>query len=122
MVRKIVHIVAMVMVVAGCSPSKEKVTFAVANSSSSTIFVEYVVDSDTTNVSIVNNGGHVISEFFLDDGQSTNWYNDYSIHFNNITNELGDTVIFNPNEASNWSLNSQSSVNYYNLFIADSSF
>lgn len=119
---RVVSVVTILVIIFGCSPVKQKVTFAVANASSSTIFVQYVENIDTVNVTILNNGGHLVSDFFLEDGQSTNWYNDYSIHFNSITNLSGDTVNFNPNEANNWTFYSQSSVNYYNLFIGDSSF
>lgn len=118
-----IYILLVFILLFSCT-KKERVIFQIPNNSSASIFVEYFVieTNDTTNVEILMNNAHIISDVLLAEGKTTNWYSDYPVHINLITNLAGDTINFDPNEAANWQFYAQSSVNYYNLSIGNSSF
>ena len=107
-----------------CTSTMQDVSFTIKNTGSSNIFVEYIAiqNNDTINVQILPSESQIIWEETLAERQKTNWYYDYKISINTITNQVGDTINFNPNIASNWVLWISSPHNNYNLYIEDSSF
>lgn len=122
--RRIYILPALFVFIASCAPTKQDVTFQIVNSSSTNIFVEYVVteNNDTSAMQIIPTESLIIWEVILAEHYTTNWYKDYGISINYITNQAGDTININPNVASYWNYAVGSPHHYYSLSILNSSF
>lgn len=107
----------------GCSPKQINVRYKIENASSSNIFVQYVniAYDDTSTIQINPTESEIIWEI-LKAGVDPDWYYDYRVSINYITNSLGDSITFNPNIPYYWQIESADSYTNYNLKILDSSF
>jgi len=111
-------------VVFGCKKSNHVATFELKNYSDESIFVKYLV-YDTGDTSLVEINGDERFELFVTEANSEagyNWYYDYGILINSITNIGGDSVNFNPNVPHKWISSSNNSGRLYVLGISSSNF
>jgi len=116
-------VLGLVLLSIGCTPTtKNDVLFRLENYNSTTINIEYVfTENDDTITSSIDYGESlVLLEKDLEG--LTNWYNDYKIHINFITNQANDTINFNPNISSYWFYTTAHPHFYYYLQIDEPSF
>lgn len=108
-----------------CSPKESHVKFRVYNLGTSDVFVKYYVLNtiDTIDVQITPSQNAIIWDA-LHVGTSsdyTNWYYDFEIQINCITNIAGDSTFFNPNIANYWTIANNEETEY-RLYVGDTSF
>lgn len=117
---------ALFVIITSCGfPTRHNASFIVSNSSvTNAIFVQYffIETYDTAIVKINPTESSTIWELTNLIGIESNWYHDYAIHINSITNEVGDSINFNPNIANNWNLSVASPSYHYFIEIKDTSF
>lgn len=122
-IRTIIFI-SLIVFLGSCSPQESHVKFKVYNLSTSDIFVQYFEQQtiDTFTLQIPTSQTAIVWDaLHVGGGNETNWYYDYEIQINCITNALGDSTIFNPNIASNWIIANNEETEY-RLNIGDNSF
>lgn len=117
-------LLSLLILVTGCTATETDVSFKIENISSTNIFVQDVVlaNNDTTTVQIVASETQIIWDVTNAEHATGNWYYDCGFQINYITNQAGDTIIFDPNVAGNWYLSTESSHSYYTLTISNTSF
>ena len=117
--------------ITACAPTSSdplNAYFRITNHSSTLISAEYVAytTNDTSAVQIDTSNYNIVWEVPIPNTDNGNWYYIYGIEIINLTNQVGDTVNFNPNVCSYWQ---QSNYSYshpydrqYELLIEDTSF
>ncbi len=121
--RKNLLLPLILILLTGCTAGDSYSTFTIDNSSSLNIAIEYyqLSNGDTAQLVIVPNNSEQIWEVTAK-GRNTNWYYDFGVNINHIINSNGDTLLMNPNIASNWVMYNAGTDSYYHLPISDSSF
>jgi hypothetical protein len=108
-----------VVIISGCNYRPKDLNYVIGNGASDTINV-IVYSYDKGNSSLIQIGPDNKEIIYIRSGseRKDNWYYDYNILINSITNSTGDTLRFDPNESFRWYMENSS----YHLSISNGSF
>lgn len=117
----------LIILITSCAPKRERVVFQITNNCSNGIVSQYVVRStnDTIHINFLAPlQTYIISDLHLAANQNPNWYFDYPVYINYITNySTGNAIYFNPNESGYWQFEDVGGdENFYTLNIVDTCF
>jgi hypothetical protein len=114
------------VILLSCKPSPEagRVDFSIKNECFNDIHVAFVniETADSDYVTIIRHETFTIYDFVLSPYKHTNWFTDYDVHINNITNFAGDTINFDPNYPTNWTMSENELFANYQLQLNESDF
>ena len=119
-------LIGFIVFIASCAPKRERVVFQITNNCTNGIVSQYAVlkTNDTIPINfLAPYQTYIISDTYLPGSQKPNWFFDFPIYINYITNySTGNPILFNPNEASYWTLNDAGEENFYTLALVDTCF